>query len=158
MSPDTPESNSGTNMVTDTYTETLKTTSDKIKESPEFTECMNMNVNMCVNRAATQIAQNTQSLEFCDELGSEDQIQSCKFGITLNLSRSKKDINICNEVNGEYKTRCIMEFHKASAIDARDTKLCGKLLTVSGEGIDMERVNRDVDQCMTSIIMTDSKK
>lgn len=117
-----------------------------------------MNVNMCVSRAATQIAQSTQSLEFCEELGSPDQVESCKFGITLSLSRSKWDIKICDEVSGDYKNRCVVEYMKSEAVNAKDTKLCGKILTISGESIDKERINRDVDQCITNIIMTDTSK
>jgi hypothetical protein len=134
------------------YTETLKTTSEKIKQSEEFNKCMDMNVNMCVNMAGSQIAQKTQSIEFCNELQSSDQQESCKFGIIINKSQSDKNISLCDELEDAYKSRCKNEYAKNEAIRLKDPKLCENLRNaVSGEINEQDTRNRD--QCIMNITM-----
>jgi hypothetical protein len=144
---------------TPNYADTLDSTSEKIKKSEEFNQCMNMNVNMCINMAGTQIAQKTQSLEFCDELGNNDQIESCKFGILINKSQSDKDIKLCDKLSATYANRCKSEFYKGEAIRMKDVKLCGKIGINSGSGnMDLDINSRDIDQCIMSVIMSDGSK
>jgi hypothetical protein len=114
---------------------------------------MDMNVNMCVNMAGTQIAQKTQSLEFCDELGTPDQKESCKFGIVINKSQAEKNISLCDKLWDTYKSRCKSEYYKSEAVRLKDPKLCENIgKTVSGEANPED--SRDRDQCAMSIVLS----
>ena len=97
------------------YETTLETASSKIKSSDEFRSCMDMNVNMCIQNAGMQLAQKSKSAEFCKELTSADQQESCTFAVTMMNATEKKDKSLCDTLSDTYKKQCTMSMIRSEA-------------------------------------------
>lgn len=84
------------NMICELY-ETLKNLSSKTKDTPEFNACLQTNINMCVQSSVMQIAQKNKSPEFCDELSSNEQKESCKFAVIMGIIQTNWNIALCDQ-------------------------------------------------------------
>ena len=118
--------NEGTGMtnipVKDSYKGSLETASDKIKNTPDFNNCMQTSINMCVQSVWMQMAQKNKDVELCkkiDELenqgtGSTNQDQmmpmmgwadQCIFSVVMSDTGSREED--CNKIsNNSMKEMC----------------------------------------------------
>lgn len=150
---DAPEGDTATKTVT--YDDMLSSASDKLKETEEFSSCMKQNVMMCSQSAAVQIAQKTKSTEFCQELPSPEQKESCSFGIILTNAQEKSDITLCDSLSEQYKTQCKIEFYRSDAQKTKNKSTCSKIRTVTSGEVGAMNVTEIEEQCIMSIMMTD---
>lgn len=133
-----------------TYEQDLKKVSSKIKESEEFKSCMDMNVPMCIQNAGMQLAQSSKSVEFCNELSTQEQKESCVFAVTIIKLQETKDKNLCEDLSGVYKNECTKLVIQTEAVEKNDSTLCKKL---SQETWSNERGGDDpVDYCIMSVV------
>jgi hypothetical protein len=139
---------------TKNYETALETASSKIKSSDEFRSCMDMNVNMCIQNAGMQLAQKSKSAEFCKELTSVDQQESCTFAVTMMNAQEKKDKSLCDTLSDTYKKQCTMSMVRSEATEKKDIKICEQLPQGnSGAVTGMRDTARD--DCRMNIIMID---
>lgn len=139
---------------TKNYEETLETASSKIKWSEEFRSCMDMNVNMCIQNAGMQLAQKSKSAEFCKELTSPEQQESCIFAVTMVNAQEKKDKSLCDTLSDTYKRQCMMSMIRSEASEKKDITLCDQIeKSQSGSGTGIRDTGRD--DCKMNIIMID---
>lgn len=155
-----PAANSGV-----TYTETINTTSEKIKNTDEFQSCMKQNTNMCIQSAGMQIAQKSKDPAFCKELSSPDQKSSCEFAVTMINATEKNDIKLCNTlVDANYKKQCQIQLYRQEATTQGDITICNKIADLEtaptgtgmmnmGMGIGMQK-----NQCILQVIMSGTGK
>jgi hypothetical protein len=137
------------------YETTLETASSKIKASDEFRSCMDMNVNMCIQNAGMQLAQKNKSAEFCKELTSPDQQESCTFAVTMMNAQEKKDASLCDTLSDSYKRQCRMSMVRSEATEKKDIKICDQLeQSSSGTVTGMRDTVRD--DCKMNVIMMDT--
>lgn len=80
-SPQTPDDtlSSTGKKISISYTEEIQKASSKIKDTPEFNDCLRPSVNMCLNQVGTQIARAQKSEEFCNEITDIGNREGCKF-------------------------------------------------------------------------------
>lgn len=132
-----------------TYEKDLKEVSGKIKSSDEFKDCMDMNVPMCIQTAGMQLAQKERSTEFCSELPTPEQKESCVFAITMINAQEKDDMTLCDTLTASYATQCTMSFIKNKALAEKDPKICESIpLSVEENPSDTSR-----DDCMLNVFM-----
>lgn len=108
--------------------EDLANTSKKIKDEPEFQNCMKQQVNVCRQSVGIQIAQKLKDPLFCKELASIEQQSSCEFAVTIINVQEKNDITLCDILTNEtYKEQCKAQVYKQNAILKNDITLCDKI-------------------------------
>ena len=142
---DTPQT---TETKASTYEKDLKEASGKIKSSEEFKSCMDMNVPMCIQTAGMQLAQKERSTEFCEELSTPAQKESCVFAITMINAQEKNDASLCNTLTGNYAEQCNMNIIKNQAVTTKDPKVCEAIALPTDEAIG----NTSRDECMLNAI------
>lgn len=137
------------------YETTLDSTSAKIKWSDEFRSCMDMNVNMCVQNAGMQLAQKNKSAEFCKELTSPDQQESCRFAVTMMNAQEKKDKSLCDALSENYKRQCMMSMVRSEATEKKDIKICDQI-EQGGSGAITGMRDTARDDCKMNVLMMDT--
>jgi hypothetical protein len=140
------------------YTETLKNLSSKTKDTPEFNACLQTNINMCVQSSIMQIAQKNKSPEFCDELSSNEQKESCKFAVIMGMIQSNWTIELCDSLSWTFKNTCTNQTYKMKALEAKDIKLCEKIPTAESNSWNImmgPAMGNDRGQCMMNILLAD---
>jgi hypothetical protein len=141
------------------YTEDIKNTSDKIKNTQEFESCMKQQSNACIQSTGMQIAQKTKDAAFCNELSTPEQKSSCEFTINLVNAMEKKDIKICDKINdANYQRECKIQLFKQEATEKKDISICDKIDTLvkstnTGSALD---TFAQKDQCIIWYIMNHS--
>jgi hypothetical protein len=116
---------------------------------------MDMNVNMCIQNAGMQLAQKNKSAEFCKELTSADQQESCTFAVTMMNAQEKKDKSLCDVLSDNYKRQCNMSMIRSEATEKKDIKVCEQIAqNSSGALTGMRDTARD--DCKMNVIMMDS--
>lgn len=114
-----------------------------------------MNVNMCIQNAGMQLAQKNKSAEFCKELTSVDQQESCIFAVTMMNAQEKKDRSLCDTLSDMYKRQCIISMIRSEATQKKDLSICEEIpRNNSGSVTEMRDVARD--DCKMNIIMMDN--
>jgi hypothetical protein len=137
------------------YETSLETASSKIKWSDEFRSCMDMNVNMCIQNAGMQLAQKNKSAEFCKELTSPEQQESCTFAVTMMNAQEKKDTSLCDTLSDTYKKQCTMSMIRSEATEKKDIVICDQIpQSSSGAIVGMRDTGRD--DCKMNVIMMDT--
>lgn len=143
------------------YTAVIETASSKIKNTPEFEQCMKPNVEMCINMVGNQLAQSQKSVEFCDELTQPEWKEACKYGLIITQSVEQKNITLCDTLSDTYKRECRISYISQEASASWDITKCDALKaemeTSSGENaFPFDRT----EQCKADIIMrkADAKK
>lgn len=150
--------------VTDTPTVTaepqykadLQTASSKIKDTPEFAECMAPSVNMCISSVGMQLAQKAKSTEFCTELSTPEQQEGCRFAVIMADASEKNDATVCNTLSGNYIGQCTEAIYRTQAVAAKDISLCNKLeIKTSGSGAwENAMMSGKKDECILSVLMS----
>jgi NAD dependent epimerase/dehydratase family enzyme len=140
--------------MTKNYEETLESASSKIKSSEEFRSCMDMNVNMCIQNAGMQLAQKNKSAEFCKELTSTEQQESCTFAVTMMNAQEKKDKSLCDVLSDTYKKQCTMSMIRGEATESKDIKICEQI-PQSNSGVTTGMRDTARDDCKMNVIMMD---
>lgn len=151
-----PTTGSALTMQDHTYEENLKMTSSKIKDSEEFKSCMNMNVPMCINNAGMQLAQKSESAEFCNELNTPDQKNSCVFAVTLIKVQKNNDKSLCETLTEDYRKQCIRIAIRSEATAKKDVKICDSLKQKTGTGESLVLEDSSANECMMAVLMSDS--
>lgn len=139
-----------------TYEQDLKEASSKIKDSEEFKSCMDMNVPMCIQNAGMQLAQKNQSTEFCNELSTPEQKESCIFAVTIVKLQESNDIKLCDPLTGIYKEQCIKTSTRSEAVSKNDIKICSKLAQNTGSGELILIEDSSVDECIMNVIISNA--
>lgn len=150
----------GTQTPTTSYTETIATASSKIKNTPEFEQCMKPNVDMCINMVGNQLAQAQKSTDFCEELTQAESKESCKYGVIMAQTLDQNNVALCDTLNDVYKRECRIAYLANDATNSGDVAKCdalkNEIVVVSGESpVPFDRT----EQCKADIIMrkTDAK-
>jgi hypothetical protein len=116
---------------------------------------MDMNVNMCIQNAGVQLAQKKKSAEFCKELTSIDQQDSCTFAVTMMNATEKKDRSLCDTLSDVYKKQCTMSMIRSEATEKKDLTICEQIpQTNSGTISGIRDTARD--DCKMNVIMMDT--
>ena len=115
---------------------------------------MDMNVNMCIQNAGMQLAQKNKSAEFCKELTSPDQQESCTFAVTMMNAQEKKDKSLCDTLSDTYKKQCTMSMIRSEASEKKDIVICDQI-EQSGSGEVTGMRDRARDDCKMNVIMMD---
>jgi hypothetical protein len=116
---------------------------------------MDMNVNMCIQNAGMQLAQKSKSAEFCKELTSADQQESCTFAVTMMNATEKKDKSLCDTLSDTYKKQCTMSMIRSEATEKKDIKICEQL-PQGNSGATTGMRNTARDDCKMNVIMIDT--
>lgn len=135
------------------YNDVLENTSTKIKNTPEFEECMRPSVNMCVNQVGNQLARSQKSIDFCDEMMQWSGRDGCKFGVIMSQVAESKDIKQCDTLADTYKKECRISILLAQAVSANDLKKCDLIDAETAESGSTDRSNSRADQCRADLIM-----
>lgn len=135
----------------------LANTSKKIKDEPEFQNCLKQQVNTCRQSAGIQIAQKLKDPTFCRELPSIEQQSSCEFAVTMINIQEKNNITLCDILSNEtYKEQCKAQFYKQNAILEKDITLCDKIdstIQKSNSGWITQQESTQKDQCVLQFII-----
>lgn len=135
------------------YKADLQTASSKIKDTPEFAECMAPSVKMCISSVGMQLAQKAKSTDFCSELNTPEEQDGCRFSVVISMASEKNDATICNTLSGNYIGQCTDAIYRTQAVTAKDISLCDKLgANGSGTGENMMMSGKK-DECIMSVLM-----
>lgn len=141
------------------YTEDLKNASSKIKDTPEFENCMKPSVNMCLSQVGNQLARDQKSPAICDELMDQSSKDSCKFGVIMIQATESKDIKTCDNLSDTYKHECRLALLRQSAVDKKSIQACDDLKSefssVSGS-LDASIETMQIDQCKMNVLQSDA--
>ena len=158
--------NEGTGMtnipVKDSYKGSLETASDKIKNTPDFNNCMQTSINMCVQSVWMQMAQKNKDVTLCNELPNIDQKESCKFGIVMTDAVEKQNPELCKTLSTTYAKQCAVEIYRSQAQKNKDVELCKKIDELENQGTgstnqaQMMPMMGWADQCIFSVVMSDT--
>ena len=136
------------------YEDMISTVSDKIKETSEFDGCMQTSINMCIQTSATQVAKRTKSTEFCNELTSTDQKESCAFAITLTNAQETSNPSLCETLSDTYKHVCVNQLYRTQAVKQKDPNICAKIGgTQSGATLSIAAYDEQ-SQCQMDVIVS----
>jgi hypothetical protein len=136
------------------YAEAIENTSGKIKNTPEFEECMRPSVNMCVNQVGNQLARAQKSVAFCDEMSEAGSKDACKYGVIMSQIAETKDINLCNELSDTYKKECRIGLIMSDALASSDVTKCDAIKTETATLSGSESPQNDrTEQCRSNVIM-----
>jgi hypothetical protein len=145
------ESVSVSGAVMPNYVTTLTEASSKIKDTKQFEDCMSPSVSMCVNQVANTIAREQNSTEICKEIPEKEAQDACAFGVVMAQAAEKKDIGMCDALDGIFKRDCRISMITQEASRSRDIKKCDAISTEIGAGT----IDGRADQCRISLIMQD---
>lgn len=129
----------------------------EIAESEKYQSCIQEQTNYCINKAGTELAQETNNIEYCKYLENTDQRESCEFGIIFMTAITEQKSEICENLsNTETKKSCILSVEERIAITEKDSKKCENLETIidtyaSGASEERETINR-VESCKFDIL------
>ena len=137
--------------------EDLAITSKKIKDEPEFQNCIKQQINVCRQSAGIQIAQKLKDPIFCKELSSIEQQSSCEFAVTMINVQEKNDITLCDTLTNEtYKEQCKTQVYKQNAISKNDITFCDKInsnIQKSNSGWIIQQESIQKDQCIMQFVI-----
>lgn len=110
------------------YTDEIASTSEKITDSNEFKNCMKQNTNMCIQQAGSELAQKLRDPAFCRELKWQDQQDGCIFAITMMDAQAKWDEKVCdNLTNKIYLNQCKIAIYQQNAVSKKDINICNQI-------------------------------
>lgn len=82
---------------------------------------------MCTQSTAMQIAEKTKSAEFCNELATQEQKESCRYAVAMTQMQETKDEKYCDTLSGNFQKTCINQAYVVQAMAAKDASICDKI-------------------------------
>ena len=154
--------NETTSKPADSYEQAIQNTSSKIKDTPEFQDCMKKQSNMCIQSTGMQIAQRVKDTTFCKELATPEQ-KTCEFAVTMINAQEKNDEKICDNLSEKsHIIQCKTQIYRQHAITKQDIMLCEKIdeIIVWTGASDISERDNQKDKCIMQYVMNNkgSKK
>lgn len=146
------DTNTTENIVERPYLSTIENAAPEITGTKEFDNCIGPTIKMCISQSANEIARNENSTEICGKLETEEEINSCKYGVIISNLSNDNRMSSCDVLDEKYKKECRIASITLSATneDALDT--CNQIAEEFPE-TDSENRGIRVDQCKYPIIM-----
>lgn len=131
-----------------TYETVLSDASKKIKDTPEFEECMRPQAEMCVSQVWNKLAQQNNDITFCRELPASEK-ENCEYIIILLGASKSKNIDDCNWLSWSKRDDCRGLIVRSLMQSTWDVKKCDLFYweIVSGETAPRSLVEKH-DQCI----------
>ncbi len=145
-----------TSVIIGDYSETLDDVSVKIKQTPEFNACMQSNISQCVQTSAMQTAQKEKSSEFCEELISSDQKESCKFAVVMISVQENWDAKLCEGLSQNFEKACNSQAYKIQAMRTKDITRCNQIPIpekTQSDSLNTHQATNERSQCIMNVIM-----
>ncbi len=124
----------GSVVSTESFSETLKNSSEKITNTQEFNACMTPYVNACMQSVAIELSQKEKNASFCDELMTDVEKNSCRLGVVVSSLDSNADIASCDIITDtKVAVACKTAIIQHNAEKNNDTNQCNEITALYGD-------------------------
>lgn len=136
--------------------ESLKNAPKKLTETGEFRACMDTYTSACLQSTAMELSKKQNSTEFCDELASDAEKDSCRLGAILANAHKNADNLQCNSISDEtLQLTCKTTLIREKAKKMQDISQCQSIKPLYKE--QLEKGDSQETSCILEVLLQNPK-